>query len=142
MTKQEIFEAISKNPAFHLATIDGDYPRVRGMLLYKADENGIIFHTGTFKDLFNQLTKNNKAELCFNANGVQIRISGELELVDDNNLKDEISQHPSRAFLKPWRESGALSDFYKTFAVFRMKNGVAVTWTMETNFAPKEGIQL
>lgn len=142
MTKQEIFEAVSKNPVFNLATIDGDRPRVRAMLLYKADENGIIFHTGTFKDVYKQLTTNNKAELCFNANGVQIRISGELEFVDDNNLKDEIAQHPSRTFLKPWREGGALSDFYKTFAVFRMKNGVAVTWTMETNFAPKEKIQL
>jgi len=47
MTKQEVFEAISKSPAFYLATLDGDQPRVRGMMLYKADENGIIFHTGT-----------------------------------------------------------------------------------------------
>jgi len=142
MTKQEIFEAISKSPAFHLATLDGDQPRVRGMLLYKADENGIIFHTGTMKDVFKQLNENKKAELCFNTNGVQIRVRGELELVDDNNLKDEISNHPSRTFLKPWREGGELNDFYKTFAVFRMKNGIAVTWTMETNFAPKVDIQL
>ena len=142
MTKQEIFEAVNKNPAFHLATVEGDQPRVRGMMLYKADESGIVFHTGTWKDVFKQLNENKKAELCFSCGGVQIRISGELELVDDNNLKDEISNHPSRAFLKPWRESGPLQDFYNSFAVFRMKNGTAVTWTMETNFAPKEEIQL
>ena len=138
----EILLFANQNPSAWLATNEGDQPRVRGMMLYKADENGIIFHTGTMQDVFKQLTENKKAELCFNTNGVQIRVRGELELVDDNNLKDEISNHPSRTFLKPWRESGALSDFYKTFAVFRMKNGIAITWTMETNFAPKVDIQL
>ncbi|WP_303867756.1 hypothetical protein [Acetobacterium wieringae] len=61
-----------------------------------------------------------------------------MEIVDDNNLKDEIASHPSRAFLKPWKESGELSDFYQTFAVFKLTGGTAVTWTMDTNFAPKE----
>jgi len=45
------------------------------MLLYKADENGIIFHTGTMNDVFKQLNENKKAELCFNSNGVLIRIA-------------------------------------------------------------------
>lgn len=142
MTREEIFELMMKNPAFFLATIDGDQPRVRGMLLYKADENGIIFHTGVMKDVYGQLIKNPKVELCFNGNGTQVRVSGELEIVDDNNLKDEILEHPSRKFLKPWKESGGLKNFYKTFVVFRLKNGIATTWTIEKNFEPKEIIQL
>ncbi|MFZ5987210.1 MAG: pyridoxamine 5'-phosphate oxidase family protein [Bacillota bacterium] len=144
MTKQEIFNLMNSNPAFFLATVDGDQPRTRGMLLYKADESGIVFHTGTFKDLYKQIMKNPKVELCFNdfRQNIQVRVSGELELVDDNNLKDEISEHPSREFLKPWRQSGALADFYKTFAVFRLRNGIATTWTIERNFEPKEEIKL
>lgn len=142
MLKEEIFELMSKNPAFFLATAEGEQPRVRGMLLYKADENGIIFHTGTMKELYEQVIKNPKVELCFNGNGTQVRVSGELEIVDDNNLKDEILEHPTRKFLKAWKESGELKDFYKDIVVLKMINGIATTWTMEENFAPKEFINL
>ena len=41
MTKQEIFEFVKKNPFCSLATIDGNLPRVRIIMLYRADENGI-----------------------------------------------------------------------------------------------------
>lgn len=144
MTKQEIIEFINQNPVIFLATAEGSQPRVRGMMLYKADESGIVFHSGTMKDVYRQVVNNPKVELCFNdfKKGVQVRVSGELEIVDDNNLKDEICEHPTRQFLKAWRESGSLADFYNTFVVFRLKSGKATTWTMETNFAPKEYIQL
>lgn len=144
MNKQEILELINQNPVFYLATCEGDQPRVRGMLLYKADESGIVFHTGTMKDLYGQVMKNPKVELCFNdfKKGIQIRVRGELEVVQDNDLKEEICQHPTRQFLKPWRESVTTQEFYSTFIVFRLKNGIATKWTMEENFAPKNEIQI
>lgn len=142
MKKEEIFQFMRNNPAFFLATVEEDQPRVRGMLLFSADETGIIFHTGAMKDVYKQVVKNPKVELCFNGNGTQVRVSGELEIVDDNTLKDTISEHPTRKFLKPWKESGELADFYSSFIVFRLKNGIAATWTIEKNFAPKEEIQL
>ena len=114
------------------------------MLLYKADESGIVFHSGTMKDVYGQVVANPKAELCFNdfKPGIQVRVNGELEIIDDNNLKDEICEHPTRQFLRGWRENGSLEDFYNSFVVFRLKGGRATTWTMETNFAPKEYVQL
>jgi pyridoxamine 5'-phosphate oxidase len=144
MTKKEVLDLMNNNPAFFLATVEENQPRVRGMLLYKADESGIVFHSGTMKDVYKQIIANPKVELCFNdfKGGIQVRVSGELEIVEDNTLKDEISEHPSRVFLKQWKESGVLQDFYKTFAVFRLKNGIATYWTMETNFTPKEQIIL
>lgn len=142
MIREEIFELMKKNPAFFLATVEDNQPRVRGMLLYNADENGIVFHSGTMKDLYGQVVKNPKVELCFNGNGTQVRVSGELEIVDDITMKDEISEHPSRKFLKPWKENGELKDFYNTFVVFRLNNGIATTWNIEKNFAPKDRIQL
>lgn len=142
MNKEEIFNLISSNPVFFLGTIDEDKPRVRGMLLYKADENGIIFHTASSKDLYDQILKNPNAELCFNCNGTQIRINGQLEIIDDNALKDEIYEHPSRKFLHAWRESGAFKDYYKDLAVFSLKHGTATTWTMANNFAKKSYINL
>ncbi|HBD92634.1 MAG: pyridoxamine 5'-phosphate oxidase [Spirochaetes bacterium GWF1_31_7] len=144
MNKEEMFELMKNNPAFHLATIEGNRPHCRGMFLFRADENGIIFHTGAMKDVYKQINENPNVELCFNdfKNNIQVRVSGQLEEVDDNAFKDEICAHPSRGFLKPWRESGPLNNFYSTFKVFRLKSGAAIFWTMATNFAPKVTITL
>ncbi len=138
MTPEEIFSLLNQNPVFHLATVEGDQPRVRGMLLFRADKEGIIFHTASTKDLYKQISANNKVELCFNANGTQIRVTGELEEVKDENLKQEIYEHPSRKFLQAWKDNG-ISDL---LTIFRLKGGKAVTWTMAENFAPKKIIQL
>lgn len=138
MTKQEIYQLMNQNPAFHLATVEGDQPRVRGMLLFRADEEGIIFHTASSKDLFRQIQANPKAELCFQGNGVQVRVTGVLEQVQDEALKAEIFAHPTRKFLQPWKELG----IENLLTVFRMRNGKAVTWTMETNFDEKKYIEL
>ncbi len=139
MKKEEIFELMNANPAFHLATVEGDQPRCRAMFLFRANENGIIFHSGIMKMVHNQITKNPKVELCFNdfQKGIQVRVTGKLEIVEDKALKDEICNHPSRKFLKSWRESGTLDDFYNGFKVYRLIGGKAVWWTMATNFAPK-----
>jgi len=145
MNKEEIYKVITENPVFWLATADGDQPRCRAMFLYKADEhNGIIFHTGENKDVFKQISKNNNVEACFNdfKKGIQIRVSGKLEEIEDSKLKDEINAHPTRQFLKAWRDSVSDTEFYSKFKVYSLKNGKALVWTMETNFAPKTEIQL
>lgn len=41
MEEQKLYELMNSNLGFYLATMDGDQPRVRGMMLFKADENGI-----------------------------------------------------------------------------------------------------
>jgi len=140
MNKSEILSFLNANPVFHLATIEGNKPHVRGLLLYRADENGILFHTGKNKDLHKQLTVNPNVEMSFN-NGkfqelTQIRISGSVELDEDMGLKKEIVQ--ARDFMKPWVEKWG----YDFLAVYRMKGGSATVWTMGTNFAPKEFIEL
>ena len=140
MTKSEILGFLNANPMFHLATVEGNRPHVRGMLLYRADENGLIFHTGKMKDIHRQLTGNPHVELCFNngnfENLVQIRVSGVAELVEDLELKKEIVQ--KRDFLKPWVEQNG----YEPLAVYRIRKGVATVWTMRTNLAPKEFIEI
>ncbi|MDE5780436.1 MAG: pyridoxamine 5'-phosphate oxidase family protein [Lachnospiraceae bacterium] len=138
MRKEELFQIMNENPVFHLATMDGEQPRVRGMLLYSADEQGIIFHTASTKDVYRQIKENPKVELCFQGQGIQIRVSGTLENVEDENLKNEIFNHPTRKFLQAWKEQGIDG----LLQIFRLKNGAAVTWTMETNFDEKKPIQL
>ena len=140
MTRKEVLEFMSSNPIFHLATVEGDKPHVRGMLLYRADENGVIFNTGKIKDLYKQLTKNPNVEMSFTngifENLIQIRVIGTVELDEDLDLKKEIVQ--KRDFLKPWVEQVG----YDALAVYRLKNGVATVWTMATNTAPKKYIEL
>jgi uncharacterized pyridoxamine 5'-phosphate oxidase family protein len=140
MNKSEILAFLNANPVFHLATVEGSRPHVRGMYLYRADEKGILFHTGKMKDIHKQLTANPNVEMSFN-NGkfedlIQIRVSGKVELIEDLDLKKEIVQ--KREFLKPWVER----DGYESLAVYRLKNGKAAIWTMKTNFTPKEFIDL
>lgn len=140
MNKSEIFEFLNANPVFHLGTVEGNKPHVRGMLLYRADENGITFHTGKMKDLHRQLSENPQVEMSFNngnlENLIQVRVSGTVELVEDMELKKEIVQ--KREFLKPWIEQSG----YEPLAVYRMKKGIATIWTMKTNLSPKEFIEL
>jgi uncharacterized pyridoxamine 5'-phosphate oxidase family protein len=144
MTKQEMFEVINANPAFHLATVECAQPRCRAMFLFRTDDNGILFHSGAMKAVHNQIVQNPKVELCFNdlKKVVQIRVAGTLEIVEDNALKDEICARPSRGFLKPWRASGPLEIFYAIFKVYRLCGGIAVWWTMASNFAPKQEVTL
>lgn len=138
MTKEEVLEFATKNPVCSLATIDGNQPRVRTIMLYKADENGIIFCTGRDKAVHKQLQANPAAELCFyNAEqGLQVRIEGTVEMLDDLELKKKVLE--VFTFLKPWIESQG----YEVMICYRLINARAVTWTMETNFDPKQYIQL
>lgn len=138
MDKKEIFKFLNSNQVFYLATAEEDTPHVRAMMLYHADENGIIFHTGKTKDVHRQLQANPKVELCFNNFEVnaQVRIAGKVELVDDINLKKEIAQQ--RPFLKAW----ILDNGYDMLSVYRLKSAVATVWTMEDNLTPKTYITL
>ena len=145
MKKEEIYEVINGAPVIFLATLDGDEPRVRGMMLYRADDDGIVFHTGPVKDVYHQIMKNPKVQMCFYdaEKGVQVRVRGALEKIDDKELKDEISNHPSRIFMQSWKADCATEqEFYDMFSVFRLKNGKANVWSFETNFAPKEDVLL
>lgn len=144
MEKEQIFKIMNNNPAFFLATTEDGLPRVRGMLLFRADDDGIIFHTGANKDVYRQICSNPQAQLCFfdPIQNLQVRIRGTLQISQDNRLKDEIAEHPTRAFVKAWKEGGALQDFYNDFAVLVMTGGLANIWTYETNFVQKEDIAL
>jgi len=144
MEKKEIFELLNSNPIFYLATNEGTQPRVRAMMLYKADDNGVAFHTSAIRDLYAQIQSNPNVEMCFfdAQKGIQVRVSGKLEEIANTKYKDEILEHPSREFLRTMKEQGAFKNFYEDIKVFSLKNGTAVIWTFASNFDPKEKIAL
>jgi pyridoxamine 5'-phosphate oxidase len=138
MTNEQIFKLLKSNPVFALATAENNIPHVRMMMLYRADENGIIFNTGENKEVHNQLSKNENAELCFYSPSErrQIRISGSVEEIEDIELKKQVVK--DFPFLKEWVDK----EGYDVLVIYCLKHGKATTWTMETNFKPKEYIQL
>ncbi|MDR2715167.1 MAG: pyridoxamine 5'-phosphate oxidase family protein [Coriobacteriaceae bacterium] len=145
MDKQQVIEFCNNNPIFYLATTEGNEPRVRAMMLYKADTDAIVFHTGPFKEVYRQITENPAVQLCFYnpEQNVQIRVRGTLEMTNDRAVKDEIANHPSRAFMQGWKASCKTEEeFYNMFSVFRLSGGIANIWTFESNFKPKEDIAL
>jgi len=137
MTKAEILKFINTCKDCAVATVEGHKPHVRFFTIHKADENGIFLQTWILKDIYKQIEKNPEAELCFaNFKGIQIRVSGKLELVDDMALKQEVVAE--RKFMKPIVDEKG----WGVVAMYRLKNGKAVVWTHEVNFAPKAYIEL
>ena len=144
MEKEDFYAMMRSNPVMPVATMDGDQPRVRAMLLYKADSSGILFHMGRMKDAYRQIGVSPKAELCFNdyTKSIQVRVCGILEEITTVELQDEIYQHPSRAFMKPWRENGQLAQFYEMVRVFKLTQCKGYWWSMATNFEKKVWVDL
>jgi pyridoxamine 5'-phosphate oxidase len=138
MTKTEILDFIKANPDGFVATVEGNKPRVRALLTYKADETGIIFQTWTLKDIHQQLQKNPFVEVCYkdSKGRVQVRISGTMELVNDMALKKQVVTD------RPFMKSTVESKGWEVVAMYRLKNGKATVWTGAANFAPKTYIDL
>ena len=130
MTREQILEFLNANPMCHLATCEGKQPRVRGMMMYRADASGLVFHTGNYKALAKQLRGNKQVEVCFDSQGTQARIAGVAEIMEHMGLKKEIVE--ARPFLKPWVEERG----YGLLVVFRVTPCQAAVWTMATNFEP------
>lgn len=140
MTQEEILEFINKNMSCALATSINNKPHVRGMWMYRADEKGIIFHTGVMRELYKHLMENPQIELCFHNNDpqnlIQVRVSGVAVPEKDDKLLEEIVS--GRPFLKPI----VAQHGRESIVVFRVKEMVASVWSMAKNLEPKEYVAI
>jgi len=137
MTKAEILNLIKANRTCFMSTVEDNKPHVRGIMIYDADENGIIIQTWKIKDIHQQIIKNPEVELCFNDSkaGVQVRVNGKVEIIEDLAFKKKVVV--DRPFMKPVVEAKG----YDVVALYRLK-GKATVWTMATNFTPKTYVNL
>jgi len=137
MDKKEILEFITKNPIAYVATAEGKKPHVRAFGTYSADENGIIFSMQSDKDVYKQIVANPETEICYYADGIQIRVSGQMEAITDLEVKKEILE--KRPFYKPgvdkngWDYVGAFKVANAKATVLDMKGpptpaGASKTW--------------
>jgi pyridoxamine 5'-phosphate oxidase len=130
MNVQECIQFANENPLCYVATVDGDQPHVRALLMWFADESGFYFGTMTPKRFYEQLVDNPKVEICFYNNatdmmaGRMMRITGTAEILEDEALKTRLVTE--RAFL----EDLAGQPVEPVSKVFRVQSGEAHFWTM------------
>jgi pyridoxamine 5'-phosphate oxidase len=139
MNIQDCIKFTNENPVCYLATVDENQPRVRALRFWFADETGFYFQTGEVKQFYRELKKNPKTEVCFykseNMIGTMLRISGEVEFLDDRSLKERVLK--DRPFLKKFE----LTVDSPGLIIFKIAHGQAHFWTMENNLKPKEIIR-
>jgi uncharacterized pyridoxamine 5'-phosphate oxidase family protein len=135
MTTQDCISFATEHPVCWLATMDGDQPRVRTFLLWRADEDGFYFETFKPKDVYEQLKSNPKVEICFFNNEFDLdkaktmRLAGEVEFLNDPDLKKQLLEE--RPFLQ---------DAEAVLEIFRVRSGDAFFWTM-ADFLKEKGIE-
>jgi pyridoxamine 5'-phosphate oxidase len=136
MESDEYIKFANDNPISYLATVEGDQPRLRGLLLWFADKTGFYYNTGSTKEMYKQLQANPKVEVCFfdhkSKSMKQMRVTGKVEFVNDLEIKKRLVE--ARPFLKQW----GLTPESPGVIVFRVAKCKAHFWTIETNLQPKK----
>ena len=133
MNYRDCTQFANKSHTCYIATVDGNLPRVRPLALQFADERGFFFQTEPVKRFYKQLEANNHVEVCFHEAekgglGKVMRISGEIEFVNDMELKARLLKE--RPFFKAL---GIEKPDDPIFVLFRIKKGEAFFWTMADN---------
>jgi len=136
MNIQDCLKFANENKICHLATMEGDQPRVRALLFAYADETGFYLQIGKMKEIYGQIRNNPQVEICFLTpkGDRMLRVAGKIEFVEDPKIRERI--YNDRPFLKkmfPGSENPNL-------VVFRIPHGRAHFWTFEANLQPKEYI--
>lgn len=89
---QEVQAYLKSCGAFFIATVDGDQPRVRPFGVSEIIDGRLYIMTGKSKDVYKQMSKNGKFEICAIRPGASewMRVSG--TLVNDETLavKEEL----------------------------------------------------
>ncbi len=93
---EEVQKFLKECGVYFLATIDKDEPKVRPFGTAEIFENHLYIQTGKNKDVYKQIKKNNKVELCGYKDGRWIRVTGNL-IIDDRieAKKDMLDKNPS-----------------------------------------------
>jgi len=131
MQLSDVLAFIQKNPVCTLATMDGDQPRARGFFSLLFDDNAIYFTTGSPKDVYTQLEKNSKVELCYLSPSFRmLRITGSMEIVDDRAKKEQLIR--GKSYLR-----GFTADDPR-FILLRLPHGRARFWTLADNMRERQ----
>ena len=118
---EEVRNFLKEAGAYFLATMDGDQPRVRPFGTAEIFEGHLYIETGKKKDVFKQIEKNNKVEICALKDGKWLRVTGTL-IVDDRveAKKDMLDKNPVlRDLYSEYDENTIVLYFEKATATFQ-----------------------
>jgi pyridoxamine 5'-phosphate oxidase len=130
MDLQDCIKFANANPVCFIATVDGDQPHVRGVLMVSADESGFTYALLSPKQVCRQLKANPKMEVVYYNNPAnlgeaqEMRVAGTAELVMDPALIKKVAQ--DRAYLEPI----AGQPIEPITEIWRISHGDAHFWTM------------
>ncbi|MDB9822312.1 pyridoxamine 5'-phosphate oxidase family protein [Deltaproteobacteria bacterium] len=139
MEFQDCIKFANEYPDVYFATDDSGQPRVRGMSLWFADENGFYFQTQSVKSFCRQLRKNNKVEVCFTnaSDGSKpsriMRVTGQVQFIDDLSFKEKVFEE--RPFLKTM---GIESPEDPILVLFKIYMGEVFFWTLKDSMHESE----
>ena len=88
---QEVQNYLKESGVFYIATVDQDQPRVRPFGVSEIIDGRLYIMTGKVKDVFKQMAKNGKFEICaLKKSGSEwLRLSGTLVNDDTLAVKEE-----------------------------------------------------
>ena len=93
---KEAYDFLKECGVYYLATVEDDKPRVRPFGTADIFENHLYIQTGKKKDVFKQIEKNPRVEICAFYEGKWIRIAGKLVLDDRVEAKKHmLDEHSS-----------------------------------------------
>jgi len=120
---KKVLEYLKSCGTFYLATVEGDQPRVRPFGAVAEYEDKLYVVTNNKKEVYKQLLKNPKTEICAMHKGTWIRVAG--ELVED-------TRREARAAMMDANEK-ALSSMYNIddnlMTVFKFTHAVATIYS-------------
>lgn len=120
---KRVVALIGEAEVFHIATVDGDKPRVRPFGFIMDFEDKIYFTTGNKKDFYKQLQKNPNVEIStMLADGSWIRLAGKA-------VFDASPAAKKKAFeIYPGFNELYQSSENPTFEVFYLENPTATVY--------------
>jgi len=126
------YDYMKASPVWHLATVDGNQPRVRpfGFVMKRAGK--LYFCTGKSKDVYKQLVKNPVIEIsAMGKDNTWLRLAGKVVMDDSRDAKAQVL-----------KEMPALKRFYRggaddeNFVTFFLESGKATLYSFSA--APQE----
>ena len=88
----KVSEFLKKAQVFYFLTTDGDQPKGRPFGFHMLVDDKIYFGTGTFKNVYKQLTANPKVEVLALAGDAFIRYDGYAKVVKDEGLLSKVRE--------------------------------------------------
>lgn len=90
---QRVYDFLKEAGTYYVATAEGDQPRIRPFGTVDIYNGKLGIQTGKKKEIFKQIQKNPKVEICAMRGGEWIRVAGELYADDsveacEHMLKD------------------------------------------------------